>query len=284
MLLKAGEHSAEWAWDRDDVRQNIAHPRATVFDSYRSVDEKGQPFDGHHYLAVLNVPPQTISSLSIESVPGVEVSIQRISLANDELNEFYGVSSEEGSLRQIDRWRYIEDFGSTMVFENSSTLPRAWLVSDVRQLDRQDVLNAIRYSSLPDGKIFDPRKVALVEEPLELRRTVDTSGDVEIMRVAETEVIVKTIASMETFLVLSDVYYPGWRAFIDGNEARLYRTNYILRGVMVPSGTHNVVFTFQPKTFYWGSALTVFFSLVVVIMLLLSKVQPIQSKNAKALR
>jgi uncharacterized membrane protein YfhO len=51
-------------------------------------------------------------------------------------------------------------------------------------------------------------------------------------------------------LVLSEIYYPaGWNAHVDGTPAEIHRTNYILRSVVVPSGSHEVVFKFEP-TFY----------------------------------
>ena len=58
-------------------------------------------------------------------------------------------------------------------------------------------------------------------------------------------------------LVVSEVYYPaGWKAFIDGNETEIYRTNSVLRSVVVPAGTHNVVMTYDPPLYYLGYTLT----------------------------
>ena len=56
-------------------------------------------------------------------------------------------------------------------------------------------------------------------------------------------------------LVLSDQWYPGWRVTVDGVAAPLLRTDYALRGVFVPAGTHQVTFRFQPLPLYLGLAL-----------------------------
>jgi uncharacterized membrane protein YfhO len=54
-------------------------------------------------------------------------------------------------------------------------------------------------------------------------------------------------------LVLSEIYYPaGWNAMIDGAETEIYRTNSILRSVVVPAGDHEVVFSFDPPIYHLG--------------------------------
>ena len=54
-------------------------------------------------------------------------------------------------------------------------------------------------------------------------------------------------------MVLSEIYYPaGWQAFVDGAETEIFRTNHILRSVMVPGGTHEVVFAFEPRLYAIG--------------------------------
>ncbi|MEK9137903.1 MAG: YfhO family protein, partial [Bacteroidota bacterium] len=50
-----------------------------------------------------------------------------------------------------------------------------------------------------------------------------------------------------------EIYYPaGWRAYIDGNEAEIFKTNYVLRSVVVPAGPHEVTFTFDPPMYNAG--------------------------------
>ncbi len=67
----------------------------------------------------------------------------------------------------------------------------------------------------------------------------------------------------EGFLVLSDTYYPGWKAYVDGREERIYQADYFLRAVFLSSGLHKVKFIFDPLSFKLGlwMTLTTFFSL-----------------------
>ena len=62
----------------------------------------------------------------------------------------------------------------------------------------------------------------------------------------------ETASSSSAFLVLSDVYYPGWKATIDGKPTHIFKTNYILRGVQLPPGKHVVRFEFKPLSFHLG--------------------------------
>jgi uncharacterized membrane protein YfhO len=58
------------------------------------------------------------------------------------------------------------------------------------------------------------------------------------------------------WLVLSDAWYPGWRATLDGLATRLYRADYLFRSVWVPPGNHTVTFEYRPVSFWAGAALS----------------------------
>jgi uncharacterized membrane protein YfhO len=63
---------------------------------------------------------------------------------------------------------------------------------------------------------------------------------------------VETRANAPSFLVTSDVFYPGWEATVDGVPAQLFQADYALRGLPVPAGTHLVRFEFRPRSFVRG--------------------------------
>lgn len=64
------------------------------------------------------------------------------------------------------------------------------------------------------------------------------------------------------WLVLSDVWYPGWRAQVDGEQVQLLRANYLFRALRVPVGEHRIVLAYQPLSFWGGAALSLFSILV----------------------
>jgi uncharacterized membrane protein YfhO len=57
-------------------------------------------------------------------------------------------------------------------------------------------------------------------------------------------------------LVLADVYYPGWKAFVDGKAARIYRPNYVVRAVSVPRGRHLEEFRYEPLSCKIGAIIS----------------------------
>jgi uncharacterized membrane protein YfhO len=63
-------------------------------------------------------------------------------------------------------------------------------------------------------------------------------------------------AVTDGFLVMSDTFYPGWQARVDGKPAPVLRTNFALRGICLPAGDHEVVFRFEPVTLRVGLALS----------------------------
>jgi hypothetical protein len=60
------------------------------------------------------------------------------------------------------------------------------------------------------------------------------------------------------WLVLSDVWYPGWRAWVDGRPVQILRANFLFRAIRVEPGDRQVIFTFQPFSFWLGLGLSLF--------------------------
>ena len=152
------------------------------------------------------------------------------------------------------RFEFVADVGKSAIYRNVRAMPRVWLVPEVVSAKPEEILRALHTSIAPDGRSYDPRALAFVEDPFTLAGgggAADAGGAmVEVL--ADDRVEIRASARRDTFLVLSDVDYPGWVASIDGNETRIYRTDYALRGVAVPRGEHSIVFRYRPMPFYFG--------------------------------
>jgi uncharacterized membrane protein YfhO len=106
---------------------------------------------------------------------------------------------------------------------------------------------------------FDPRVMAVIEDTTVTPISGGTTVPPWNVRVTEYRSNRMTM-SVETdragFLVLSEAYYPGWRAYVDGTETPVYRTNFVSRGMPVPAGSHTVVLEFSPRSFVLGAWLS----------------------------
>ena len=76
----------------------------------------------------------------------------------------------------------------------------------------------------------------------------------EVSHFSPNRIEVKTASNTTSVLVLSEVYYPkGWTAQLETGEVlKIYKTNHILRSMVVPSGEHTITLTFSPQTYYTG--------------------------------
>ena len=92
----------------------------------------------------------------------------------------------------------------------------------------------------------------MVEGADALQSTSSPTDRVEMVAYTPERVEMRTHSDDQALLVLSDSYYPGWTALVDGEPAPIYPTNVLFRGVFVPAGDHTVVMTFRPSDWLRG--------------------------------
>jgi hypothetical protein len=149
------------------------------------------------------------------------------------------------------------------IYRNPQVLPRAWLVHTAETIaDDTAQLNRLAQAD------FDPATTAIVPEPIPSLGQASPADKVEPATFAPNTVHIRASAGSPALLVLSDAYTDDWQVTVDAAPARLYRTNYALRGVWLPQGTHDVVFTYRPRSFIIGglislSALAVLIATVI---------------------
>ena len=259
-----GRDTAEWAFDCTGKGDQIRHKQAPVFQTFSINSSTGAPCHGYQYVSRVSVTPShPWKRIQLEWLgkPSI-VQLDKITLIDEQ-------SGNTLPLREVtasNHWRLKERVGEIVVYENLDAMPRAWLVPEVVSAGPKDILHAIYHSKLSDGRSFDPAKIALIEEPFAFESdSLDPSGKVDIVRLEDTEIVLKTHSLSDAFLVTSDIYYPGWEATLDGQSVPLYRTNYVLRGISLPAGSHEVRFEYHPKPFYAGLIVTLS-SLIILIL------------------
>ncbi|MBX9948058.1 MAG: YfhO family protein [Candidatus Obscuribacterales bacterium] len=163
------------------------------------------------------------------------------------------------------------------IFENTRAMPRVWMVGETRLMDDADVVRTIRRGELPDGEVFDPSKLALLSKggmksegfvsPPSEKKVTNFSGSARVISIENRRVLLEAESSAGGFLVLSDLFYPGWKATVDGQPREIIRTNYVLRGLDLNAGKHSIEFRYEPFYLYLGAA-TSFLGLLLLTAVL----------------
>jgi hypothetical protein len=136
------------------------------------------------------------------------------------------------------------------VQENPEAMPRVWVPRQVHAIPEDE---AVLAELLHDD--FDPAQTAYVPEPLDLPDAC--GGEGEVLHEVPSEVTVAAHMRTPGLLILADAWYEGWRAFVNGAEVPIVRTDYLLRGVQLAAGESTVVFRYEPAGFVWGTRLMV---------------------------
>lgn len=148
-----------------------------------------------------------------------------------------------------------------ILLENPTYLPRAFAVHQAQVLTSKDEI----FSTLLNPA-FDPRKLVILERELpsefSTTRSAQQAGSSKRSEVKIAEYRNRTIRlsvdmADDGFLVLSEKFYPGWQAFVDGEQAEIYKANYTLQAIYVPKGSHDITFRFQPTQFLTGLWITI---------------------------
>lgn len=137
---------------------------------------------------------------------------------------------------------------------NADYLPRAFLVGQSRFFDTHD--EVLDYMKTPD---FDPAaEVLLIGEGQETTYSPEPGapGEVEIVTYGPCEITLTVNAERACYLVVSDVYYPGWDAYVDGCQSDLLRADYAFRAVEIAPGIHEVRMAYTPVHFRVGVLLS----------------------------
>jgi hypothetical protein len=145
------------------------------------------------------------------------------------------------------------------VFENTRVLPRAWLASSFEVLKENEILQVIRTGNLPNDNVWDPRRTVLVEDEVELGSDLaeDPSATAVVTDHRPNRIQIRTTSVSPSILVLTENFYPGWRAYVDGESAEILRVNYNLRGLQLREGEHVVEFLYRPFSVLIGLVISI---------------------------
>jgi hypothetical protein len=146
----------------------------------------------------------------------------------------------------------VDEQKKMLVYRNPAALPRVFFVEEVKV-----AANSTEVFSLMNAPSFDAARTAVLEKTPSGQITRPDSSAVQITKYQSRNIAASVYTSSSALLVVSEVYYPaGWKAFVDGQETEILKTNYMLRSIVVPSGTHTVEFRFDPVLYTAGYTIT----------------------------
>jgi hypothetical protein len=151
--------------------------------------------------------------------------------------------------------------------KNDGALGPCWLVKHI-----QYVKNADEEMGALDS--FNPRDTAIVQESFKPSipnlPATDSVASISLVKNENDVMIYSFNSTANQFAVFSEVYYPrGWKAYIDNNEAPIIKTNYVLRGLPIPAGKHEIRLEFKPGGYLTGRKITSIAQLLMLGLILL---------------
>jgi len=163
--------------------------------------------------------------------------------------------------------RYLIYHPDNPPFVNESALGNAWFIHDFLIVSNADEeIRALQDIDAGTTAIIDQRFAAYVSGK---SFAPDPEAWVELVDAQPNRLTYNYSAASEQVLVFSEVFYPeGWKVSIDNEPATHFRANYILRAMVVPAGTHEIVFRFEPRSYHAGEKVSLAFSVLLVVLLL----------------
>ena len=188
-----------------------------------------------------------------------------------------GIPSEEGEISYLfkdSKFKLVYSDKSVAILENTLSFPRAFLVENkIIEKDKKKIAELLL------SKETDLKKTVILEEELEKQIESSNQQDskksltnlIEFSKYSNEEEILLVSTDSDKILVVSETFYPGWKAFLDGKKTKIYRANYAFRAVFVPEGEHQLRFVYDPWSFKLGGGLSLLGTLVCVSLLLKRK-------------
>lgn len=191
----------------------------------------------------------------------------KLRIYQDILEKYFMTSPNEQLLNALDV-KYIinqNSQGQVDVVQNPGHFGAAWFVKAIKPVanDAEELL-AIGHTNLKDTAVVQQSYMQGIGNIV-----ADSSASITLKKYSNDEIEYTTSAVNAQFAVLSEVYYPaGWNAYIDGQKTEIVKTDYVLRGLKVPAGKHEVKLVFEPQSVKRGINISYLSSWLLIVVVL----------------
>lgn len=183
-----------------------------------------------------------------------------------DLYDFYIVNNDFGILNMLNVKYIIKDDQDNPigVTRNPNNFGNAWYVSDIIHAESSES------ELLSLGKL-DLKVTSISQNQYLKKKTfkLDSLNTISLISRAANKLLYQSNANSDQFAVFSEAYYyKGWQAYIDGNPVDHYKVNYLLRGMEIPKGKHEIKFEFNPDVVQRGSFISLFAYFMLILVFL----------------
>ncbi|TRO66348.1 YfhO family protein [Christiangramia sabulilitoris] len=154
----------------------------------------------------------------------------------------------------------------TQAQQNPNAFGNAWFVENVKWVENQDEeILSLKEVNLNNTVVINTE----FREKVNMNFNFDPDASIDLVGYKPNELKYKYSADKPQFAVFSENYYqPGWQAYLDGKPVSHVRVNYVLRGMNLPAGAHDLVFKFEPQVVKTGSTVALVSSIIIGLVLI----------------
>ena len=153
--------------------------------------------------------------------------------------------------------------GKPIAQQNPGAYGNAWLVKGIKWVNSADEeMRALDSTNLKDTAVVDRPFQSQIKQPFQY----DSAASIKLKQNLNDKITYTYNATTPQFAVFSEVYYErGWNAFVDDKKTDYVKVNYILRGMYLPAGKHEIDFRFEPQSFTIGRTITIWSNVLVIL-------------------
>lgn len=189
----------------------------------------------------------------------------------------------KGNMRVFDmlntKYFVIQDpsTGKPVAQQNPGAMGNCWLVKNIQFVNNADEeMKALDNFNPKDTAIIDKRYQAKVKGSPQF----DSTASIKLLANINDTVRYSFNAASPQFAVFSEIYYDkGWNVYVDGNPSDYVRVNYVLRGMSLPAGSHNIEFRFEPESYKKGNSIALWATIIGILALIAALVMDIKKKK-----
>ncbi len=182
-----------------------------------------------------------------------------------ELFEFYLAKNDVGVINMLNvKYIITQDKDGVKALNNPYANGNAWFISSLKPVNNTN-------DEILSLKELDTKKEAVIHSKFKdvvskTTFTVDSLAAITLTDHKPNHLIYQSNNQSDGFAVFSEIYYPGWQAYIDGAPTGHVQVNYTLRGLPIPAGNHKIEFKFEPQVVKTGTAIMLTSSIIFMLL------------------